>query len=144
MVSLHIRGYMCIFQIIYDSVNPESHSTHSFLLFFICPTVEFIAATLEARGAIEDEQVLSAFDKLDVDDTGYISKENICTILGNKCSIKDCDAIVNDLVAEVDANNDGLISYDEFHQLFRQKSRKEPEIGCGCQPKEDAKVPTCS
>ena len=110
--------------------------------FFFSSTVEFIAATLEARGAVEDEQVLSAFDKLDVDNTGYISKKNICTILGKECSIKNCDGIVNDLIAEVDTNNDGLISYDEFLQLFRQKSRDGPEIGCGCQPKEDAKVAT--
>lgn len=105
-------------------------------LFFFFSTVEFIAATLETRGDIEDEQILAAFDKLDTDNSGYISKDNLCTILGNTCSVQDCDTIVNDLVAEVDADKDGRISYDEFLQLFRQKSRDETEKGCGCIPKE--------
>lgn len=79
---------------------------------------------------------MAAFDKLDTDNSGYISKDNLCTILGNKCTVKDCDTIVNDLVAEVDADKDSRISYDEFLLLFRQKSKDETEKGCGCQPKE--------
>jgi calcium-dependent protein kinase len=33
---------------------------------------EFLAATLEARGKIEIEQIAQAFDRFDVDNTGYI------------------------------------------------------------------------
>ena len=105
-------------------------------MFSFFSAVEFIAATLETRGAIEDEQILAAFDKLDTDNSGYISKGDLCTILGDTFSMQDCDTIVNDLLAEADADKDGRVSYDEFLQLFRQKSRGETEKGCGCRPKE--------
>ncbi len=36
---------------------------------------EFIAATLEAQNRIEEEKLRNAFDRLDADETGYISKK---------------------------------------------------------------------
>ncbi len=36
---------------------------------------EFIAATLEAQNRIEEEKLRDAFDRLDTDETGYISKK---------------------------------------------------------------------
>jgi len=36
---------------------------------------EFIAATLEAQHRIEEEKLREAFDRIDSDETGYISKE---------------------------------------------------------------------
>ena len=64
---------------------------------------EFLAATLEAHGHIEEERIADAFDRLDSDDSGYISKENLKEFLGDTASDKDIDEII----ANVDADNDG-------------------------------------
>ena len=42
---------------------------------------EFIAATIEINGKIEEDRVAEAFDRLDVDNSGYISKEVSGSIL---------------------------------------------------------------
>lgn len=40
---------------------------------------EFLAATLEALGMIEEERLAEAFDRLDSDDSGYISSDvSVC------------------------------------------------------------------
>ena len=38
---------------------------------------EFLAATIEACGKIEDDRLAEAFDRLDCDDTGYSTCPNI-------------------------------------------------------------------
>ena len=94
---------------------------------------EFIAATLETLGRIEDERIREAFDKLDEDNTGYISKDNLCTVLGEKCTANGCDSLVNQLMEEVDTDGDGTISYDEFLILFRDRHREVNDATC-CTP----------
>lgn len=104
---------------------------------------EFISATLETLGKIEDERIRTAFDKLDVDNTGHISKNNLCSVLGDKCTAKDCDNLVNDLMEEVDVDGDGTISYDEFLALFRERHREANENAC-CAPKKKTEKLTSS
>jgi calcium-dependent protein kinase len=38
---------------------------------------EFLASTIEAQGAIDETRLAEAFDRLDSDDSGYISKQNL-------------------------------------------------------------------
>lgn len=64
---------------------------------------EFLAATLEAKGDIEEERIAEAFDRLDSDDTGYISRENLEGLCGKEWSKKR----IEDLIAEADLDNDG-------------------------------------
>jgi calcium-dependent protein kinase len=52
---------------------------------------EFIAATLEAQGQLDEDRIAEAFDRLDTDDTGFISKENIMEFLS------DTDATMEDI-----------------------------------------------
>jgi Ca2+-binding EF-hand superfamily protein len=39
---------------------------------------EFLAATIEAHGAIDEERLAEAFDRLDSDDSGFISAGELC------------------------------------------------------------------
>ena len=64
---------------------------------------EFLAATLEAHGHIEEERIADAFDRLDSDDSGYISKENLKEFLGDTATDKE----IEEIIAEVDIDNDG-------------------------------------
>ena len=109
-------------------------SQHNNMLAILNLPTEFIAATLETRGLIEDESILTAFDKLDSDNTGFISKENLCSILGDKCSAQDCDTIIKELMEEVDSDGDGQISYEEFFVMFRERQREGVEGACCSSP----------
>ncbi|KAL3908326.1 MAG: hypothetical protein SGARI_003114, partial [Bacillariaceae sp.] len=64
---------------------------------------EFIAATLEAQGQVEEERIAEAFDRFDSDNSGYISKDNMLEFLGDGAAMKDVEAILND----ADLDNDG-------------------------------------
>ncbi|CAJ1936173.1 unnamed protein product [Cylindrotheca closterium] len=77
---------------------------------------EFIAATLEAQGHIEEERIAEAFDRLDSDDSGFISRQNLTEFLGHEATSQD----IQDLINEIDKDGDGEISYAEFLSMFRQ------------------------
>lgn len=77
---------------------------------------EFLAATLETQGAIDEYRLAEAFDALDDDDSGYISRENLRNILGSRSDEK----LLDQLIAEADFHKDGRVSYEEFLQLFAQ------------------------
>lgn len=83
---------------------------------------EFLAATIEAHGAINEEKIAEAFDRLDCDDSGYISSKNLIEILGKEFPLKDIDNIID----EADILGDGRISYEEFLNLFdtQQEERR--------------------
>lgn len=81
---------------------------------------EFLAACLEAQGELEEHRLAEAFDLIDSDDSGYISRENLRQILGKNRDDKSIDA----LIAEADVDRNGRISYQEFLQLFAQQNRR--------------------
>lgn len=79
---------------------------------------EFLAATLETQGIIEEYRLAEAFDLLDSDDSGFISRANLRKILGNSVD----ESYIDQLIAEADFLNDGRIWYSEFLLAFnRQK-----------------------
>ena len=69
-----------------------------------------MASTIEAQGAIDERRLAEAFDRLDSDDSGYITKENLREILGDEFPPTEIDAIMD----ESDLTQDGRISYFEF------------------------------
>mmetsp|Transcript_18327 Transcript_18327/g.24316 ORF Transcript_18327/g.24316 Transcript_18327/m.24316 type:complete len:540 (-) Transcript_18327:290-1909(-) len=79
---------------------------------------EFLAATLEVVGRIEEDRLAEAFDKIDDDDTGYISGKNLKKLLGKDYTPEK----VAEIMKEVDTNKDGKISFDEFLRGFREKN----------------------
>ena len=78
---------------------------------------EFLAAAIETQGSIEEYRLAEAFDLMDVDDSGYISRENLKHILGDHTD----ERYIDQLIAEADFKRDGRISYDEFLQVFSQQ-----------------------
>lgn len=58
-----------------------------------------------------------AFDRLDSDDSGYISIENLTEILGDEFPKEDIEAIIE----EASTDNDGKISYAEFLALWENR-----------------------
>jgi hypothetical protein len=77
---------------------------------------EFLAAALETQGTIAEYRLAEAFDLMDVDDSGYISRDNLKHILGDHTD----ERYIDNLIAEADFKRDGRISYEEFLQVFSQ------------------------
>lgn len=81
---------------------------------------EWLAATIEAHGHIEEDRIAEAFDRLDSDDTGYISRANLKEVLGKDSSPEE----IEEIIKAADLNKDGKISYQEFLQSFRAQTFK--------------------
>lgn len=75
---------------------------------------EFLAATIEANGEIDEERLAEAFDRLDSDSDGYITVENLHDFLGDEIPKEYLDAIID----EADLTHDHRISYDGFLAMF--------------------------
>ena len=84
---------------------------------------EFIAATIEAHGEISEERLAEAFDRLDSDDSGYISSNNLIELLGDEIPREQ----INEIISEADVTKDNKISYGEFLLLWEQKHEVEKE-----------------
>jgi hypothetical protein len=80
---------------------------------------EFLASTIEAQGAIDERRLAEAFDRLDTDDSGFITKEALQEILGEGFPEAEIDKIIK----ESDLTKDGKISYMEF--LAQWQDQKE-------------------
>jgi len=89
--------------------------------------MEFIAATLEARGFIEEERLMEAFDRLDTSNTGFISSENLKKIMGTVCDKKT----LQKMIAQVDNKNQQQIDFEEFLEMFTDTIHivKSEEVG---------------
>lgn len=64
---------------------------------------EFLAAVLDARSNIDEERVADCFDHLDISDTGYISKEDLASLLGQDSNSQEIKRLIN----EADTDKDG-------------------------------------
>ena len=76
---------------------------------------EFLAASIEAHGMIEEERIAEAFDRIDCDDSGYITVENLKDMLGDEVT----DDFLNEILDEVKADTiDKHITYEDFLGLW--------------------------
>lgn len=75
---------------------------------------EFLAATMEAHGTIDEERLADAFDRIDSDDTGYITAGDLKVFLGHDIA----DDYIDDIIDEADVHQDRRISYAEFLNLW--------------------------
>ena len=87
---------------------------------------EFLAATLTMQETLTEEMLWRLFKKFDVDDTGYISKDNLFDAfkrLGrSNMNIGD----VNEMIHAHDIAKDGRISFDEFKKIFNIEDKVAP------------------
>lgn len=82
---------------------------------------EFLAAVVESQGLITMEHLADAFDRLDGDEKGYISKDDLKNLLGTDYNEERVEKMIN----EADYKKDGQIDYDEFLRLMFE----DPESG---------------
>jgi len=82
---------------------------------------EFLAATLETLGNVEENHLIEAFRQLDEDKSGYITFENLRNVLGKHFTKEKVDSYIE----EADTNRDGKISLIEFLELFHRRNVKD-------------------
>ncbi|CAB1107089.1 unnamed protein product [Ectocarpus sp. CCAP 1310/34] len=89
--------------------------------------MEFLAATIEARGYIEEESLKDAFERLDVDSTGFISRDNLKEVLGKTYD----NALIDKMLEEGDSSMSGSIEWEDFlimmKPVFEQEYRRDAE-----------------
>lgn len=66
---------------------------------------------------MEEERIADAFDRLDYDESGYISPQDLRELLVGY-SEKEIQA----LIAEADTDRDGQISFEEFKKIFIKRT----------------------
>ncbi|RLM99394.1 calcium-dependent protein kinase [Panicum miliaceum] len=84
---------------------------------------EFITTTMHMNRMDRDEHLYTAFQYFDKDNSGYITMEELEQALREKGLLDGRD--IKEIVAEVDADNDGRINYTEFAAMMR-KGDPEP------------------
>lgn len=82
---------------------------------------EFIAATLEANCNINEEKIIDAFEKIDVDNSGFISSENLKQLLGKKYT----EERANQIFQELNVGDKKQISREDFLKVFRKANMVE-------------------
>jgi hypothetical protein len=75
-------------------------------------------------GAISEERLAEAFDRLDSDDSGYISAANLAEMLGADFPKEEIDEIIR----EADLTKDNRISYSEFLALWEIKNEEKRDM----------------
>lgn len=94
---------------VFDGVNQDAQRTISYS--------EFLAATLSRRLYMQEERIQEAFHRLDVSNTGYITKEDLRAVLGD-----DYDPVrVDEMMSAADDSGDGKIDYGEFVKMIRDE-----------------------
>ncbi|ONI14120.1 hypothetical protein PRUPE_4G263600 [Prunus persica] len=79
---------------------------------------EFITATMHLNRMDREEHLYTAFQHFDKDNSGYITTEELEQAL-REYGMHDGRDIL-EIIAEVDADNDGRINYDEFCAMMRK------------------------
>lgn len=74
---------------------------------------EFLMATMNEQQLLSKEKLKQAFKMFDKDNSGTISREEIKEALGNVD-----EEIAEKIISEVDENDDGEISFEEFEKMM--------------------------
>lgn len=80
---------------------------------------EFLAATISTKRFMTEEKMWMMFKHFDVDDTDYISKDNIAEAMQKLGKTITAEEIQQSLKIH-DIKQDGRISFEEFKIMFQQ------------------------
>ncbi len=85
---------------------------------------EFLMATMNESQLLSKENLKRAFKMFDKDNSGTISRDEIREALGDME-----EEIAEKIISEVDVNNDGEISFEEFETMMTSLVSNKPSIG---------------
>jgi len=88
---------------------------------------DFLAAMLNSRTELSDSLLYSAFKRFDADHSGYITVDNVRTVMGHSYCVNKAKA----LIKEADHTQDGQISYQEFVMYVTGENGKYKSVIAG-------------
>lgn len=77
---------------------------------------EFVVATMNEKSLLSNNKLHTAFKMFDKDGGGSISTDELKQVLSFGQTLDE--AVVAQIIAQVDANGDGEISYEEFAAMM--------------------------
>ena len=77
---------------------------------------------MDMEQMLSDKKLQRAFDMFDVDASGYISAYELKEVLG-LTGDNTMNEKIKQIIDQVDNNNDGNISYEEFKGMMTQLSK---------------------
>ena len=80
---------------------------------------EFLAANIEEAIYLKEEKLKEAFRQFDLDDIGYIKKDDIIRVL-KLDNLEDKDKIANKIIEENDFDKDGKINFTDFTTAMKK------------------------
>ena len=80
---------------------------------------EFLAACVDEKVYLSEKRMLDAYNTLDVDQTGHLSRDNFRNFVG-KDTIDE--KMFNEMFDEIDTAGDGVISLTEFKAMLLKKT----------------------
>lgn len=84
---------------------------------------DFIYLVTRFRTAAVEDYVQLCFNRLDTDQDGKISRDELRTMLENNGDLNQKD--IDTLFTTIDVNNDGFITYEEFQYYWNTKISKQ-------------------
>lgn len=78
---------------------------------------EFLSATIDVRSFLTDQKMQAIFQQFDTDNSGKITQENIYLAMQKMGQEIKREEII-DMIAKHDIRGDGVLSFDEFKQVF--------------------------
>jgi len=75
---------------------------------------EFLAAAMQEQLYLAEDKIHEAFDKLDLDHTGKITKENLREMMGPDTD----DAALDRIIKDADYHENGYIDLEEFKKFM--------------------------
>jgi len=88
---------------------------------------EFLAATISIKSVLTYDKMWALFKHFDTDDSGFITPENIREAFG-KVGKNLSDKDINDILENHDIENNGMISFEEFKQMFIENAPSEVSL----------------
>lgn len=78
-----------------------------------------MAAAVDLRKLASRDKIREAFNIFDQNEDGYIEVEEVKQLLGSKIQV-DSESEWNKIVQELDNNNDGKISFEEYYSMINK------------------------
>eukprot|EP00434_Breviolum_minutum_P000003 symbB.v1.2.000003.t1/scaffold5.1/size591573/3 len=85
---------------------------------------DFLAAMMSTRISMHDDLLRGAFQRFDVDNSGFLTKKKLKLLLGDSLGDEELDEVMN----EVDADHDGQISMNEFVEYLHCRRSNEKHL----------------
>ena len=84
---------------------------------------EFVISLVSTKDILTDEKLLNAFNMLDMDGNGRITKSDLEAVF-KKNSSTDTNEALEEIIQEADVNGTGEIAFNDFKKLMLMMQRQ--------------------